>query len=96
MPIITTELSPQYYARNSFSGKAKIRANTITGSMTLYSYNMPVAGIVRQHDGTMRAIVYGDCSATTLRHIKEFLKQHGFTAKTKEQILADYTPKGWD
>ena len=29
-------------------------------------------------------------SATTLRHVKEFLRQEGFTADTKGQILRDY------
>ena len=92
MTIITTELVPQYDARKSFYGKAKVETDTETGVTSLYSYGTLVAAIFPCSDGTYRAEVYGDYSATTLRHIKEFLKQHGFTAKTKDQILADYTP----
>ena len=29
-------------------------------------------------------------SRTTLRHVKEFLKQQGYKAESKEQILKDY------
>ena len=36
------------------------------------------------------AEVYGTYSATTLRHIKEFLKQNGFKADSKSQIEKDY------
>ena len=34
--------------------------------------------------------VFGLYSVTTLRHIKEFLKQNGFKAETKAQIAKDY------
>lgn len=37
-----------------------------------------------------KAHVGGGYSTTTLRHIKEFLKQEGFKAETKAQILRDY------
>ena len=96
MTIITTELYPQYDYRKSFYGKAKIETDTELGVTSLYSYGTLVAAVFRYMGDNGRAAVYGTYSATTLRHIKEFLKQHGFTAKTKDQILADYTPEGLD
>jgi hypothetical protein len=36
------------------------------------------------------AEVFGTYSQTTLRHIKEFLLQHGFRADNSKQIMADY------
>lgn len=96
MTIITTELLPQYDARKSFHGKAKVETDTELGVTSLYSYGTLVAAVFRYMGDNGRAAVYGTYSATTLRHIKEFLKQHGFTAKTKDQILADYTPEGLD
>ena len=92
MTIITTELVPQYDARKSFYGKAKIETDTELDVTSLYSYGTLVAAIFWHLGDNGRAAVYGTYSATTLRHIKEFLKQHGFTAKTKDQILSDYTP----
>ena len=92
MIIITTELLPEYDARKSFYGKAKVETDTETGVTSLYSYGTLVATVFLHSGDNGRATVYGTYSATTLRHIKEFLKQHGFTAKTKEQILADYAP----
>ena len=38
-----------------------------------------------------KATVNGTYSQTTLRHIKEFLKQEGFKAETQRQILNDYS-----
>ena len=92
MTIITTELLPQYDARKSFYSKAKVETDTELGVTSLYSYGTLVAAVFWHLGDNGRAAVYGDYSATTLRHIKEFLKQHGFAAETKKQILADYTP----
>lgn len=80
----TQVLEPRYDSRQSFYNKALVvnaRDRTI-----LYSYMTKVAEI----DPNGKAVVYGTYSATTLRHIKEFLKQHGFKAETKAQIEADY------
>ena len=94
MATITTELMPKYDARKSFYGKAKVETDTELGVTSLYSYGTLVAAVFWHLGDKGRAVVYGDYSATTLRHIKEFLKQHGFAAKTKDQILSDYTPAG--
>lgn len=77
------DLRPEYDTRKSFYGKARVEMDN--GNKVLYSYNTKVAEI---RDG--RLIVYGTYSPTTLRHIKEFAKQHGFKAETSKQIKNDY------
>lgn len=78
-----TELKAIYDARQSFYGKAIVTSNN--GVISLWSYGTLVATI---YDG--QAKVYGTHSATTLRHIKEFLRQNGYHAATKAQIERDY------
>lgn len=78
------ELSCNYDSRQSFYGKAKVRIEDC-GIKTLISYTTEVARIIKG-----KAVVYNTYSATTLRHIKEFLKQNGFRADTQNQILEDY------
>lgn len=85
------ELQALYDSRKSFYGKAMVLVNPdkATGdeyTHTLLSYNTPVAAI--RADG--KAVVFGLYSATTTRHIREFLKQHGFKADTSKQIEKDY------
>lgn len=80
---MTAELKPIYDSRKSFYGKATITEDE--NGKTLTSYSTTVARI--QGDSVK---VYGTYSATTLRHIKEFLKQNGFRAESKAQIEADY------
>ena len=77
-------LMPRYDSRASFYNKARVRQND--DDLELISYTTRVACIYP--DNT--ASVYGTYSATTLRHIKEFLLQNGFKAENKAQILADY------
>lgn len=68
----------------SFYGKALV--DTLeNGNKFLLSYGTLVAAII---DGHVQ--VYGTYSATTLRHIKEFLWQHNFKAESKKQIIRDY------
>ena len=77
-------LDTQYDSRNSFYNKARISDD----GNTLYSYETKVMEIV---DGTPKITCRVDqLSQTTLRHIKEFLKQKGFKAETKQQIIRDY------
>ena len=77
------ELNTQYDGRKSFYGKAGVTENN--GKKTLRSYATDVAYIENGE-----AVVNGIYSQTTLRHIKEFLKQNGFKAETSSQILKDY------
>ena len=87
----TAELKPIYDSRKSFYGKAKVISDR--DGKTLVSYSTTVARITEKNNGYMitpYAVIYGTYSATTLRHIKEFLKQNGFRAESKAQIEADY------
>lgn len=83
------ELTPMYDNHKSFYGKAIVFeiGSTIK---ELYSYGTLVA--VMQVDAYCEKHVFvtGTYSPTTLRHIKEFLKQEGFRADSKKQIEADY------
>lgn len=82
------DLSPRYDSRASFYNKAKVDTGDKGDKNKLYSYNTLVAEI---KDG--KPVVYGTYSATTLRHIKEWLIQNGFKAENKAQILRDYGVK---
>lgn len=79
------ELCPYYDSAQSFYGKAKVIE--IENDVFLVSYDTIVAFYNRE---TKIAEVIDTYSATTLRHIKEFLKQNGFKAETKKQIERDY------
>ena len=78
-------LNTQFDSRKSFGGKAQV---DVQGDKeTLYSYDTPVVTIEK---GKVTLLPKWDLSATTLRHVKEFLKQHGFKADSRNQIAADY------
>ena len=77
------ELRPKYENVKSFYRKARVR--TENNKLILRSYETDVAFI---ENG--KATVKATYSATTLRHIKEFLKQQGFKAENKRQIETDY------
>ena len=79
------ELCPYYDSAKSFYGKAKVIE--IGNNVFLVSYATIVAFYNRE---TKIAQVVGTFSPTTLRHIKEFLRQSGFKAETKKQIMKDY------
>ncbi len=76
-------LVPKYDVRDSFYHKAVVERGR--GGIVLKSYGTKVAEI-RGGSATVR----DTHTSTTLRHVKEFLKQHGFKAETKKQILEDY------
>lgn len=77
------ELKPVYDTRKSFYNKAIVIVDA--NRKKLMSYRTLVAAI---EDG--KAKIDGTYSRTTLRHIKEFLKQNGFKAENEAQILKDY------
>ena len=83
--ISVMELCPYYDGRQSFYGKAKVIE--IENDVFLSSYDTIVAFYNRE---VRIPQVYDTYSATTLRHIKEFLKQSGFVAENKRQIERDY------
>lgn len=82
-----TELRCIFDARKSFYNKAKIE--TIENYNTLYSYDTKVCIIT---ENTKEVLLFNTekWTQTTLRHIKEFIKQNKRKAENKKQILADY------
>lgn len=85
------ELSARYDSRASFYGKARVE-EVNEYDKRLISYTTHVASITTER-GVKKAQVFGTYSQTTLRHIKEFLAQNGFTANNSKQIMADYGTK---
>ena len=84
------ELQTKHDLRQSFYGKAKVTTHLNEQQekiISLYSYNTLVSYI---NETQNKAVVLNTYSQTTLRHIKEFLKQQGFKAETKTQIEKDY------
>jgi hypothetical protein len=81
-----SELSPQYDSSKSFYGKAKVVTDS-DGTQILYSYDTPVVEI---KDDKVVLKPMWDSSATTLRHVKEFLKQNGFEVGSKAQLAKMY------
>lgn len=79
------ELTPRYDSRASFYGKARVEIRE-DGTKMLWSYNTHVASIKPD----TKPMVFDLYSATTTRHIKEFLKQNGFNAENSKQIIKDY------
>ena len=84
------ELTPIYDTRKSFYKKAMIKRED-NGTKTLYSYGTKVAEINYNEDNIRVIKIYGFYSNTTLRHIKEFIKQEyenrEYTKKELEQYL---------
>ena len=80
-------LSPQYDSRKSFYNKAHV-VDDNDGNSTLYSYNTPVCRIIGDK---VELLPKWDYSATTLRHVKDFLQQNGFEAGSKAQIAKRYS-----
>lgn len=88
---MTEYLEARFDSRQSFYNKATVTEDK--NGKYLTSYNTVVARITDKNNGykiAPYAEVYGTHSQTTLRHIKEFLKQNGFKAESKAQIEKDY------
>ena len=80
------ELTPKFDSRKSFYGKAKI---SFEGDRRLLlSYDTPVAFI--EPDRLPVMLDGWDSTQTTLRHVKEFLKQNDLKADSLEQMRRDY------
>lgn len=80
------------YDSKGFGGKAQVETDN-KGNETLYSYDTPV---VKISGDKVTLLPKWDSSATTLRHVKEFLKQHDFKAESKAQIAKDYITESCD
>ena len=79
------ELNPLFDSRKSFYRKAFVEIDPKTGDLTLKSYGTKVAVIKA---GKLE--VFGTYSATTLRHIKEFMWQNGYPPLSKKEIEDTY------
>ena len=80
------ELTPKFDSRKSFYGKAKI---SFEGDRRLLlSYGTSVAFIEPDRQPVM--LDGWDSTQTTLRHVKEFLKQNDLKAESLEQMRRDY------
>lgn len=90
-------LNPIHDSRKSFYNKAVFTIDSVLwgtaaelnapGEKHLYSYNTEVAYI--DSDG-VHLLPCWNYSATTLRHVKEFLRQNGYTADSVQQMRRDY------
>ena len=84
-------LSPRYDSRQSFYGKARV-SEPEEGLEVLWSYNTPVCSIDK--DGNVALLRNGylgwHSSQTTLRHVKEFLKQHGKQIGSSKELAKMY------
>lgn len=87
------ELTPKYDSRKSFYGKATVYEDDELGFIRLYSFNHLVVEILRNEPDDFEVTIFRVAkwnSQTTLRHIKDFLKQNGFKADSLSQIENDY------
>lgn len=79
------DLKTQFDPRQSFYSKSQVDTGSDNSENKLYSYNTLVAEMVNG-----KPVVYNVESGTTLRHVKEWLRQNGFKAETKSQVIRDY------
>jgi predicted DNA-binding WGR domain protein len=83
----TDILEPRFDSRKSFYGKAVVDTRD-DGSQVLYSYNTPVVELSK--DKKVKLLPQWNVSQTTLRHVKDFLKQNGLKAGAMKDIEKEY------
>lgn len=83
----TYELKPIYTNQKSFYGKALVK-DTKGEGLVLYSYNTKVA----QKKNQVLKVTHNKnhLTSTTLKHIKEFMQQLGYSKMTKNEILNEF------
>lgn len=81
-----SNLVPMFENKKSYYGKARIETYVRDEDVVrvLVSYETRV---MRIEDGKLYRNPYQPCSATTLRHMREFAQQEGFGYMTKSQML---------
>lgn len=90
----TYMLKPEFDSRKSFYKKAKVIDED--GVKLLYSYSTPVCAIIEGEGVVLLENPHGyyrlgyDASPTTLRHVREFLKQNGFEVYPVAQLPLHY------
>lgn len=89
-------LEPKSDNHKSFYKKAYVK---VWGNCKeLYSYGTRVAMVKANPNGYNEKLVLGNyatCSATTLRHLKEFMVQEGFEVFPKAKIRDHYESARW-
>ena len=85
------DMAPEFDSRKSFYGKAKVDVRP-DGTQILYSYGTPVCKITKDGDVTLlrKGYLGWASSQTTLRHVKEFLKQNGKEAGSINDLRKRY------
>ena len=84
-------LKPIHDNHKSFYKKAYVKE--WGNSKELYSYGTRVALIKLDENGMNNKLILGrmaTCSATTLKHVKEFLYQEGFEVYPKSELSKHY------
>lgn len=89
------ELEAIHDSRKSFYHKVIIESSIAdNGLVKLYSYDTHVCTIDVNAIETVDQVKLEpawDASSTTLRHVREFLRQYGFKADSKAQVAKDYS-----
>ena len=85
------DMAPEHDSRKSFYGKAKVDVRP-DGTQILYSYGTPVCKITKDGKATLlrKGYLGWASSQTTLRHVKEFLKQNGLEAGSINDLRKNY------
>lgn len=84
------DLGAEHDSRKSFYGKAKVDVKD-DGTQVLYSYGTPVCRIENGKVTLLNKGYLGWASSqTTLRHVKEFLKQNGFEVASLRELAKMY------
>lgn len=93
-------LQPKFDRHKSFYGKAKVVEEYNTTSLISYKSCICQIQVLSCDDFIVKIYDvrddYGESltfSPTSLRHLKEFLKQNGLEAVSKKQIMKDYLVK---
>lgn len=86
----TYDLRPEFDSRKSFYGKARVDTKD-DGSQVLYSYNTPVVELSK--DKKVKLLPQWNSSQTTLRHVKDFLRQNGLKSGAMKDIQKEYSEK---
>ena len=90
------ELRAIYDSHRSFYGKAIVEEGE--DCATLYSYGVPVCRYDSKHgEGMFMLMGKWDYSATTLRHVREFLRQRfGEFLPITKKVLGTYREGVWN
>lgn len=84
--VVSYDLVPIHDRARSFYGKAQVTYTK--NGLLLTSYKTPVC-IICDPEHVYLSDKW-DYSPTTLRHVKEFLRQNGYKAENKKQIKESY------